>query len=242
MSSRRADLALVERGFFASRAKAQEAIAAGHVRIDGRVLGKASEPIAEGAEIEALPRYPWVSRGGVKLAAALDAFGFDPAGAICLDVGASTGGFTDVLLTHGATKVYAIDVGHGQLHPRLRDDPRVVSREGVDARRLSKSDVLEAPNFLTCDLSFISLSLVLPHIFELAARPARLVCLIKPQFEVGPAFVIKGRVKDEAAQQRACDAVETLIRNAGWQIAGLIPSPIEGGDGNREFLIGAMLS
>ena len=241
MSSQRADLALVERGFFASRAKAQEAIAAGRVKIDGRVLGKASEPVADGAEIEAAPLYPWVSRGGVKLAGALDAFGFDPAGAICLDLGASTGGFTDVLLARGAAKVYAVDVGHGQLHTRLRDDPRVVSREGFDARRLSNGDFPEAPNFLTCDLSFISLTLVLPHLFELAARPARLVCLIKPQFEVGPAFVVKGLVKDEAAQRRACNAIEDLIRKAGWHIAGLIPSPIEGGDGNREFLIGAIL-
>jgi 23S rRNA (cytidine1920-2'-O)/16S rRNA (cytidine1409-2'-O)-methyltransferase len=242
MSSQRADLALVERGFFASRAKAQEAIAAGRVKIDGRVLGKASESIADGAKIEAVPLYPWVSRGGVKLAGALDAFGFDPAGAICLDLGASTGGFTDVLLARGAAKVYAVDVGHDQLHARLRGDPRVVSREGLDARRLSKSDFSDAPNFITCDLSFISLALVLPHIFELAGRPAQLVCLIKPQFEVGPAFVVKGLVKDEAARQRACDAIEDLLHRAGWQIAGLIPSPIEGGDGNREFLIGAMIS
>jgi 23S rRNA (cytidine1920-2'-O)/16S rRNA (cytidine1409-2'-O)-methyltransferase len=239
MTSKRADLALVQRGFFASRAKAQEAIAAGRVKIDGRVLNKAAEPVAPDAAIEAEPLYPWVSRGGVKLAATLDAFGFDPKDAICLDLGASTGGFTQVLLARGAAQVYAVDVGHGQLHEALRDDPRIVSREGVDARRLQASDFPTPPNFITCDLSFISLKLVLPGIFKIVARPAQLVCLIKPQFEVGPAHVVKGLVKDEAQQQRACSEIEDLIRRAGWEIAGIIPSPISGGDGNREFLVGA---
>ena len=239
MTSQRADLALVQRGFFASRAKAQEAIAAGRVKIDGRVLNKAAEPVAPDAAIEAEPLYPWVSRGGVKLAATLDAFGFDPKDAICLDLGASTGGFTQVLLARGAAQVYAVDVGHGQLHEALRDDPRIVSREGVDARRLQASDFPTPPNFITCDLSFISLKLVLPGIFKIVARPAQLVCLIKPQFEVGPAHVVKGLVKDEAQQQRACSEIEDLIRRAGWEIAGIIPSPISGGDGNREFLVGA---
>jgi 23S rRNA (cytidine1920-2'-O)/16S rRNA (cytidine1409-2'-O)-methyltransferase len=240
MTSQRADLALVQRGFFASRAKAQEAIAAGRVKIDGRVLSRAAEPVAPGAAIEAEPLYPWVSRGGVKLAAALDTFGFDPKNCVCLDLGASTGGFTHVLLTRGAAKVYAVDVGHGQLHETLRDDPRIVSHESLDARRLQPSDFPMPPNFITCDLSFISLKLVLPSIFGIVARPARLICLIKPQFEVGPAHVVKGIVKDEAQQQRACDDVEDLIRRAGWQIAGLMPSPISGGDGNREFLLGAI--
>jgi 23S rRNA (cytidine1920-2'-O)/16S rRNA (cytidine1409-2'-O)-methyltransferase len=239
MTSKRADLALVQRGFFASRAKAQEAIAAGRVKIDGRVLNKAAEPVAPDAAIEAEPLYPWVSRGGVKLAATLDAFCFDPKDAICLDLGASTGGFTQVLLARGAAQVYAVDVGHGQLHEALRDDPRIVSREGVDARRLQASDFPTPPNFITCDLSFISLKLVLPGIFKIVARPAQLVCLIKPQFEVGPAHVVKGLVKDEAQQQRACSEIEDLIRRAGWEIAGIIPSPISGGDGNREFLVGA---
>ena len=228
MTSKRADLALVQRGFFASRAKAQEAIAAGRVKIDGRVLNKAAEPVAPDAAIEAEPLYPWVSRGGVKLAATLDAFGFDPKDAICLDLGASTGGFTQVLLARGAAQVYAVDVGHGQLHEALRDDPRIVSREGVDARRLQASDFPTPPNFITCDLSFISLKLVLPGIFKIVARPAQLVCLIKPQFEVGPAHVVKGLVKDEAQQQRACSEIEDLIRRAGWEIAGIIPSPISG--------------
>ncbi|MEJ0051949.1 MAG: TlyA family RNA methyltransferase [Methylovirgula sp.] len=241
MTSQRADLALVQRGFFASRAKAQEAIAAGRVKIDGRVLSKAAEPVAQNAAIEAEPLYPWVSRGGVKLAAALNAFGF-PEDAVCLDLGASTGGFTHVLLARGAAKVYAIDVGHSQLHETLRGDPRIVSREGTDARHLHANDFPEPPNFITCDLSFISLKLVLPSIFGIVVRPARLVCLIKPQFEVGPAHVVKGIVKDEAQQQRACTEIEDLIRGNGWEITGLIPSPISGGDGNREFLLGAQRS
>jgi 23S rRNA (cytidine1920-2'-O)/16S rRNA (cytidine1409-2'-O)-methyltransferase len=238
MSSQRADLALVERGFFASRAKAQEAIAAGLVSIDGKILRKASEPIGGAARIEAKPPYSWVSRGGVKLEAGLDQFGFDPAGAICLDVGASTGGFTDVLLARGAAKVHAVDVGHGQLHARLRD-PRVIFREGTDARSLTPADFTDAPNFITCDVSFISLALVLPTILALAAPEARLVALIKPQFEVGPALVVKGIVKDAAARKDACAKIEALLGKAGWQIAGLIESPIRGSDGNCEYLIGA---
>jgi 23S rRNA (cytidine1920-2'-O)/16S rRNA (cytidine1409-2'-O)-methyltransferase len=237
--TQRADLALVERGFFESRAKAQEAIAAGLVRIDGRRLRKASQPVGAGAKIEAKPPYLWVSRGGVKLEASLDAFGFDPKGAICLDVGASTGGFTDVLLGRGAEKVYAIDVGHRQLHPRLAADPRVVLLEGKDARSLTRADFAELPTFITCDVSFISLHLVLPTILSIATSQAKLVCLIKPQFEVGPAHVVKGIVKDAAAQKEACAKIEALLRQGGWQTAGLIESPIQGADGNREYLIGA---
>lgn len=236
---RRADLALVERGFFASRAKAQEAIAAGLVSIDGKILRKASELIGTEARLEAQTPYPWVSRGGVKLAAALDALGFDPAGAICLDIGAATGGFTHVLLARGAGKVYAVDVGHGQLHPRLGGDPRVIAREDKDARSLVQADFAEAPTFITCDVSFISLRLVLPIIFALAPPQARLVALIKPQFEVDPALVNKGIVKDPGARQAACARIEALIQGAGWQIAGLTESPIRGADGNREYLIGA---
>ncbi len=236
---RRADLALVERGFFESRAKAQEAIAAGLVRIDGKPLRKPSEPIGVGAHIEAAAPYPWVSRGGVKLEAALDAFGFDPNGAVCLDVGASTGGFADVLLARGATKVYAVDVGHGQLHARLRDDPRVVLYEAKDARSLAPADFAEPPGFITCDVSFIPLRLVLPAILALAAPRAKLIVLVKPQFEVGRAHVVKGIVKDAGARQDACSRLEPLLRDAGWQTAGLMESPIPGADGNREFLIGA---
>jgi 23S rRNA (cytidine1920-2'-O)/16S rRNA (cytidine1409-2'-O)-methyltransferase len=239
-SEQRADLALVERGFFESRAKAQEAIAAGLVRIDGKPLRKPSEPIGTTAHIEAAAPYPWVSRGGVKLDAALDAFGFHPRGAICLDVGASTGGFTDVLLARGAAKVYAVDVGHKQLHARLAADPRVVLHEAKDARSLVAADFAEPPGFITCDVSFISSRLVLPTILALAAARATLVSLIKPQFEVGRPHVVKGIVKDAGAQNQACARIETLLRDAGWQIAGLIEPPIQGAHGNQEFLIGAV--
>jgi len=235
----RADLALVARGFFASRAKAQEAIAAGRVRADGKLIRKPSEPIPADAELEAESLYPWVSRGGVKLAAALDSFHFDPAGRICLDVGASTGGFTNVLLARGAAHVFAVDVGHGQLHASLRDDPRVTSRESVDARSLTKSSFDRPISMITCDVSFISLRLVLPALLPVAAPGALLVALIKPQFEVRPAHVVKGIVKDDAARRRAASEIARLLEHAGWSIEGLIASPIEGGDGNREYLVGA---
>ncbi len=239
MSQQRADLALVARGFFESRAKAQQAIAADLVRVDGKVLRKPSEPVDSTAKVEAKLPYPWVSRGGVKLEAALDSFGFDPAGATCLDVGASTGGFTDVLLAHGAAKVYAVDVGHGQLHPRLRADPLIILQEGKDARSLTPADFSEPPVFLVCDVSFISLELVLPTLLVLAAPRAKFVGLIKPQYEVGPTYVVKGIVKNAAARDNACARIAALLSTAGWQIAGLIGSPIQGSDGNREYLVGA---
>ena len=191
MARQRADLALVERKLFESRAKAQEAIAAGGVRADGRLVRKASELIDAGASIEAAPPYPWVSRGGVKLAAALDAFGFDPAGLICLDIGASTGGFTHVLLARRAAAVIAVDVGRGQLHPDISGDPRITSREATDARDLEPGDLPQPPQLVTCDVSFISLALVLPAVLPLAAPDAKLIALIKPQFEAGPDHVVK---------------------------------------------------
>jgi 23S rRNA (cytidine1920-2'-O)/16S rRNA (cytidine1409-2'-O)-methyltransferase len=239
MTRQRADLALVERKLFESRAKAQEAIAAGLVRVDGKVLRKASEPIDSGAHIEAFAPYPWVSRGGLKLAAALEAFGFDPAGRACLDIGASTGGFTHVLLARGALEILAIDVGRGQLHPDLARDPRVMSREATDARSLTLASLARAPEIVTCDVSFISLKLVLPIVLPLVAPNARLVALIKPQFEAGPGHVVKGIVKDAAIRRKACDDVRSLVEALGWRVDGLLPSPIEGGDGNIEFLIGA---
>ncbi|MGP0058274.1 MAG: TlyA family RNA methyltransferase [Beijerinckiaceae bacterium] len=237
--TKRADLALVARGLFESRATAQEAIAAGLVRSDGRTIRKASEPIGTEAQLEAEAPYPWVSRGGVKLAAALDAFSFDPQDRVCLDIGASTGGFTDVLLARGAAHVFAVDVGHGQLHGKLKDDPRVAAREGMDARKLTKSDFNRPISMITCDVSFISLKLVLPALLPLAGENALLAALIKPQFEVGPALVVKGIVKDDSARERVCRDISTHLQNAGWRVAGLIASPIEGGDGNREYLIGA---
>ncbi|MGH6677993.1 MAG: TlyA family RNA methyltransferase, partial [Bradyrhizobium sp.] len=160
-------------------------------------------------------------------------------GLVCLDVGASTGGFTDVLLSRGAARVYAVDVGRGQLHPRLKAHPRVISKEALDVRKLTSADFQEPPQFITCDVSFISLKLVLPTIVSLAPPMSMLVALIKPQFEVGPGSVVKGIVKDEAARTRARDEIESFVQNSGCMVAGVIASPIEGGDGNHEYLIGA---
>ena len=236
---KRADILLVERGFFSSRARAQAAIAAGLVSVDGIALKKASEEVADNAPIEAEAAHPWASRGGVKLAAALDAFALDPSGLVCLDVGASTGGFTDVLLARRAAKVIALDVGHGQLDPRLAADPRVRSLEGVDARALTGEMLGEHPEAIVLDVSFISQRLVLPHVLKLAAERAWLVSLVKPQFELGRSELVKSRVRSEAALERACDAVRAAIEAQGWTVLGLIPSPILGGAGAREFLIAA---
>jgi 23S rRNA (cytidine1920-2'-O)/16S rRNA (cytidine1409-2'-O)-methyltransferase len=236
---KRADILLVERGFFSSRARAQAAIAAGLVSVDGIALKKASEEVAGDAPIEAEAAHPWASRGGVKLAAALDAFALDPSGLVCLDVGASTGGFTDVLLARRAAKVIAVDVGHGQLDPRLAADPRVHSLEGADARALTAEMVGERPEAIVVDVSFISQRLVLPHVLKLATERAWLISLVKPQFELGRNELFKGRVRSEAALERACDAVRAATEAQGWTVLGLIPSPILGGAGAREFLIAA---
>ncbi len=236
---RRADIVLVERGFFPSRARAQAAIAAGLVKVDGEVLGKASEAIGDGAAIEAQAPHPYVSRGGIKLSAALDAFGLDPGGLACLDLGASTGGFTDALLQRGAKSVVAVDVGHGQLDPGLASDPRVRSLEGVDARSITLELLGLRPEAIVCDVSFISQRLVLPAALGLAAENAWLVSLIKPQFEVGPADIAKGRVKTESALARACAEIRACIEGQRWTILGLIPSPVLGGAGAKEFLIAA---
>ncbi len=235
----RADVALVERGFFASRAKAREAIEAGFVTLDGRPVVKPSESVPENARLDARPPYPWVSRGGVKLAAAFDAFALDPSGEQALDIGASTGGFAHVLLTRGATHVTCVDVGHGQLHPTISDDRRVKSLEKRDARTLSADDLPAPPQVIVGDVSFISLEKILPPVLALAAPRAEAVFLIKPQFEVGPELVKKGIVRDEAAQKAACEKIAALVESLGWRVLGVIPSPIEGGDGNREFLLGA---
>ena len=236
---KRADIVLVERGLFSSRARAQAAIAAGLVSIGGAALRKASEEVAEDAPIEAEAPHPWASRGGVKLVAALDAFALDPSGLHCLDVGASTGGFTDVLLARGAAKVIAVDVGRGQLAPRLGADRRVVSLEGLDARALTPDGLGERPGAIVIDVSFISQSLVLPHVLGLAADRAWLVTLIKPQFELGRADIVKGRVRSEAALERASSKVRACVEEQGWTVLGLIPSPILGGGGAKEFLIAA---
>src|SRR3954466_10272227 len=236
---KRADVVLVERGLFASRTRAQAAIAAGLVTADGTLVRKPSDEVAEGAIVQATPEHRWVSRGALKLVAALDHFGFDPGGDICLDVGASTGGFTEVLLANGANKVYAVDVGRGQLHARLRDDPAVISLEETDIRKLDPARFVDVPEFATVDVSFISLKLVLPALDRLLCRPAHLIALIKPQFEAGRAHVKKGIVRDAAVHAAVCEDIAGFTRSLGWRIAGVIPSPIDGGEGNREFLLGA---
>jgi len=237
MSRMRADRLLVERGLFESRAKAQAAIAAGLVIADGVTVRKASDEIAIDAAIDARAAHPYVSRGGVKLAAALDTFGFDPKRRIGLDVGASTGGFTQVLLQRGAARVYAVDVGRAQLHASLRERPGVVSLEQTDIRELKP--LKPEPDLVVIDVSFISLKQVLPAALKLAASSAQLIALIKPQFEAGRERVRKGVVRDAAVHVAVCDDIAAFVASLGWRVVGLTPSPITGGDGNAEFLLGA---
>jgi 23S rRNA (cytidine1920-2'-O)/16S rRNA (cytidine1409-2'-O)-methyltransferase len=238
---RRADRLLVERGLFESRAKAQAAIAAGLVTANGERIAKSSEEIAIDAAVEATPEHPWVSRGGLKLAAALDHFGIDPKGRVCLDIGASTGGFTHVVAERGARRVYAVDVGREQLHPSLRARPQIVSMEGTDIRKLDPSCFSEPPDLIVADVSFISLKLALPSVLRLVRNPTDLVALIKPQFEAGRAHLKKGVVRDANVQRAVCEDISAFITSLGWSVRGIIPSPIAGGDGNREFLLGAHL-
>jgi 23S rRNA (cytidine1920-2'-O)/16S rRNA (cytidine1409-2'-O)-methyltransferase len=235
----RADRLLVERGLFESRSKAQAAIEAGLVVADEMPVGKASLELAADAVLRAAPAHPFVSRGGVKLAAALDHFGLDPAGRICLDVGASTGGFTQVLLARGAKRVYAVDVGRDQMHRKLRARSEVVVLEGTDVRGLAPSRLAPPPTFVTVDVSFISLKLVLPAALALAQPPALLVALIKPQFEAGRIHVKKGVVRDASIHAAVVDELTRSVAALGWSVLGIIDSPILGGDGNREFLLGA---
>jgi 23S rRNA (cytidine1920-2'-O)/16S rRNA (cytidine1409-2'-O)-methyltransferase len=236
---KRADIVLVERGEFSSRARAQAAIEAGLVRIDGETLRKASAMIDADAAIEAEAPHPWVSRGGVKLAAALDALKLDPAGLVCLDIGASTGGFTDVLVARGARLVHAVDVGRDQLDKRLRANPGVIVHEGLDARKLRASLFDTKPQAIVCDVSFISLRLILPYVLPLADRGAWVAALIKPQFEAGRARLKKGAVKDPALQREVCATIVAAVEALGWASLGVIASPILGGDGTEEFLLGA---
>ncbi len=203
------------------------------------VVRKASDEVAFDAELIATPAHPYVSRGALKLKAALDHFDFDPDGRICLDVGASTGGFTELLLERGAAKVCAVDVGTGQLHAKLSGHDRVVSLEQTDIRKVTAAQLGARPDFVCIDVSFIPLKLVLPPALALAAPAAQLVALIKPQFEAGPEHNKKGIVRDTAVQQAVCADIEALVASLGWNVLGIIPSPIEGGDGNREFLLGA---
>jgi 23S rRNA (cytidine1920-2'-O)/16S rRNA (cytidine1409-2'-O)-methyltransferase len=233
----RADSLLAERGFFESRAKARAAIEAGLVSADGITIAKPSQEIAQEAEIVAESPHPFVSRGGVKLDFALEHFGVDVKDRYCLDLGASTGGFTDALLKQGARHVVAVDVGSGQLHPRIAQDPRVTSYEKLDARALEAAHLAEPPSLVVCDASFISLALLLQRPLSLAAKEATLVALIKPQFESGRGAGKKGVVRDAAAHEAACAKIAAAVRRLGWRVAGITPSPIDGGEGNREFLI-----
>jgi 23S rRNA (cytidine1920-2'-O)/16S rRNA (cytidine1409-2'-O)-methyltransferase len=235
----RADRLLVDRGLFESRAKAQAAIAAGGVTANGAPIVKPSAEIAVDAALAAAPAHPWVSRGGVKLSAALDKFGFVPAGRVCVDVGASTGGFAEVLLARGARRVYAVDVGRGQLHPRLHARPEIVSLETTDIRKLDPALLDERPDFITIDVSFISLKLVLPAALALAAPRSKLVALIKPQFETGGRNLKKGIVRDPAVHTAVCDDIVGFLGTLGCTGISTFPSPIAGSDGNREFFIGA---
>jgi 23S rRNA (cytidine1920-2'-O)/16S rRNA (cytidine1409-2'-O)-methyltransferase len=235
----RIDRVLVERGLFESRTKAQAAIEAGLVTVDGRTVGKASEEIAADAKLHASAAHPFVSRGGVKLAAALDHFHIDPKDRVCLDIGASTGGFTQVLLERGASRVYAVDVGHGQLHESLRVRPEIVLLENTDIRTLSPDSFSDVPDLVTVDVSFISLKLVLPPALALLKPAAQLVALIKPQFEAGRSAVKKGIVRDPAMHAIVCEDITKFVTSLGWRVLGIITSPIEGGDGNIEFLLEA---
>jgi 23S rRNA (cytidine1920-2'-O)/16S rRNA (cytidine1409-2'-O)-methyltransferase len=239
----RLDVALVERGLAPTRSRARDLIRSGLVRVGDEICTKAGAEIAATANLSLDgDAARAVSRGGQKLMAALTAFEFDPSGRVALDVGASTGGFTQVLLERGACRVYAADVGHGQLHPSLKADPRVVSLEGLDARRLTRDTVPEPVSAITADVSFISIIKALGPSLELAAPGAFLVALVKPQFEVGPERVGKGGiVRDATARDSALDAVTAwLAAQPGWRVAGSIPSPVKGGSGNVEFLIGAL--
>lgn len=237
MARVRADLLLVARGLAESRAKARAAIEAGGMRADGVVVAKPSDMIAEDAALEVTPPHPWVSRGGVKLAAALDAFGVDPAGRVCLDVGASTGGFTHVLLTRGAARVYAVDVGSGQLHASLVHDPRVVTLERTDSRMLTRALILEPPTLIVCDVSFIGAAKALVTPLSLASAHADLVALIKPQFEAGPNAGKGGVLSEDVARAAAQSAIATLDGVEGFTVVAAIDSPIRGGDGNLELLL-----
>jgi 23S rRNA (cytidine1920-2'-O)/16S rRNA (cytidine1409-2'-O)-methyltransferase len=237
----RADQLLVSRGLAESRTKAQALIMAGVVFSGERKLAKPGDMLAEDAPLEVRGKdHPWVSRGGIKLDHGLTHFGFDVAGAVALDVGSSTGGFTDVLLSRGAAKVYAVDVGTNQLAWKLRQDPRVVVHEQTNARTLNFNLIPEPVDIITCDSSFIGLAKVLEAPLRLAKPGAKLVALVKPQFEAGREEVGKGGVvRDEAVRRRVCDQAAVWVASQGWKVLGVIESPITGPEGNVEYLLGA---
>ena len=240
-AKRRVDQLLVDRGLAESRARAQALVMAGLVFIGDNKVDKPGQQVADDIAMTVRGRdHPWVSRGGIKLAHAIEHFGLDPAGATAMDIGSSTGGFTDVLLTHGAEHVFAVDSGTNQLAWRLREDSRVTVLEQTSARILTPALIDRPCNWVVCDASFISLAKVLDVPLQLAATPCQLVALIKPQFEVGREEVGKGGVvRDPALHQRVCDEVRGWIEGLGWEIQGITESPITGPQGNVEFLIAA---
>jgi 23S rRNA (cytidine1920-2'-O)/16S rRNA (cytidine1409-2'-O)-methyltransferase len=240
MPKQRLDLALVERGLAETRAKAQALIMAGLVYRGEVKLDKAGLEIAEDVEITVRGKeHPWVSRGGMKLAKGLKHFAVDVTDFIAMDVGSSTGGFSDVLLTNGATKVYAVDVGTGQLDPKIRNDARVVVMEQTNARHLTREMVPDELDLVVCDASFISLKKVLPAALALTKPQARLLSLIKPQFEVGKAEVSRGKgvIRDSALHDMVCSDISAWLTGEGWQVQGIAESPITGPKGNKEFLL-----
>ena len=241
MGKKRLDQIIVDRGLAESRSRAQALVMAGLVFSGDRKLEKPGQQLPEDAPVDVRGRdHPWVSRGGIKLAHAIDAFGLDPAGATAMDIGSSTGGFTDVLLQKGAARVFAVDSGTNQLAWKLRQDPRVVVLEQTSARVLTAQQIDAACNWVVCDASFIGLAKVLERPLELAAPDCRLVALIKPQFEVGREEVGKGGVvRDPALHARVCAEVRDWIEGLGWEVQGITTSPITGPQGNVEFLIAA---
>jgi len=234
---RRLDLLLVERGLVESREKGQALILAGAVFVNGQKVDKPGHAVASDSKIELAEQPRYVGRGGLKLEAALDHFGILAAGKLCLDIGSSTGGFTDCLLQRGAARVYAIDVGTSQLDWKLRNDPRVVVHEQVNARYLSGQEVPEPIDLAVCDVSFISITMILPVLPNLLAKSAEMVILVKPQFELERHQVGKGGIiRDPALHQQACRRVDDAVRQLGFQ-TGIIPSPVLGAEGNQEFLL-----
>ena len=242
MTKARADLLLLAQGLAESRTRAQALILAGNVFVGDRRVAKAGDLLPDDAALTVKGRdHPWVSRGGVKLAHGLEHFGFDVTGATALDVGSSTGGFTDVLLTKGATRVYAIDVGTNQLAWKLRSDDRVIVHEQTNARDLTSDIVPEPIDIIVCDASFIGLAKVLDAALDLARPGAMLVALVKPQFEAGRGEVGKGGVvRDPAIHARVCDEAAAWVTSKGWRVLGIATSPITGPEGNVEFLLGAI--
>jgi 23S rRNA (cytidine1920-2'-O)/16S rRNA (cytidine1409-2'-O)-methyltransferase len=234
----RLDAVLVQQGLFTSREQAQRAIMAGEVKLGDRILTKASVQVETGAELLVAAPPKFVGRGGLKLEGALDHFRIDPGGAVALDIGASTGGFSDCLLQRGAAKVYAIDVGHSQLAWKIRSDPRVVVREGLNARYLSAADIPEPISLCVIDVSFISLTLILPRAFDLITPTGVILALIKPQFELAKGDVGRGGiVSDPALHEKAQRKIHDFVEAQGHVVTGAVPSPITGMDGNHEFFI-----